>query len=56
MSEIRVLSVEDFDAFVNILVNAYPGWKIAPQDKEGKERVKQRLLKAHQEEPTITAY
>ena len=56
MSEIRVLSVEDFDAFVNILVNAYPGWKIAPRDKEAKERVKQRFLKAHQEEPMITAY
>jgi len=56
VSEIRVLSVEDFDAFVNILVNAYPGWKIAPKDKEGKERVKQRLLEAHQEEPTITGY
>jgi predicted acetyltransferase len=54
VSKVRILAAEDFDAFVNIAVNAYPGWKIASEEQ--KERVKQRLLEAHQEEPTITGY
>ena len=54
MSEIRVLSVEDFDAFADIAVNAYPGWRVSSQE-EG-ERARQRLLKTHEEEPTITAF
>jgi predicted acetyltransferase len=54
MSEIRPLSAGDFDAFARIFVDAYPGMKAT--SKEEQERVKQRLLKAHQEEPTVTGY
>ena len=54
MSKIRALSAEDFDAFVDIAVNAYPGWRVSSQEE--KERARQRLLTTHLEEPTITAY
>ncbi len=53
MSEIRILSSQDFDAFVDIAINAYPGWKVA--SPEQKERARQRLLEL-QEEPTATFY
>ncbi|MGD2205874.1 MAG: GNAT family N-acetyltransferase [Anaerolineae bacterium] len=51
MSEIRILSPEDFDALVHIFVNAYPGLKI-----EDRARFKERVLKLHQEEPTANFY
>jgi len=54
VSEIRVLSTPEFDAFVDVLINAYPGFKVA--SPEEKERLKQRLLKINQEEPTVTFY
>ncbi|MGD9099963.1 MAG: GNAT family N-acetyltransferase [Anaerolineae bacterium] len=54
MSEIRPLSPEDFDAFVRINANAYPGWYSA--SKEENERTKEQLLKMHQEEPSVTFY
>lgn len=53
MSDIRVLSLEDFDAFTDIFTNAYPGW--AGRTEEEKERTKQRLLGIDQE-PTVTFY
>ncbi len=54
MSEIRLLTVDDFDAFTDIVVNAYPGWKIS--SKEDWERVQQRLLTSHREDRTVSYY
>jgi predicted acetyltransferase len=54
VSEIRALYAEDFDAFADIAVNAYPGWRLSSQEE--RERARQRLLKTHKEEPTVTAY
>lgn len=54
MSEIRILSADDFDALADIFINAYPGWMSA--SAEEKERIKQHLIKSHQEEPTVTYY
>jgi predicted acetyltransferase len=54
MSEIRTLSAEDFNAFVEINVNAYPGIKIV--SPEAREKFKQRMLKLHNEEPTVRFY
>jgi len=51
MSEIRTLSAEDLDTFVEISVNAYPGMKIA--SPEEKERLKQRILELQEGEPTV---
>jgi predicted acetyltransferase len=54
VSEIRVLSTEDFDAFIDITVNAYPGMKVVSEEK--KEQYKQRMLKVHKEDPTVLFY
>ena len=54
MSEIRPLIPDDLDAFVDIAFNAYPGWR--DPSKEEKERTREQLLKAHEQEPTITLY
>lgn len=54
MSEIRVLSTEDFDAFIDITINAYPGMQVVSEEK--KERYKQRVLKVHEEDPTVLFY
>jgi predicted acetyltransferase len=54
VSEIRVLSAEDFDAFVHIVVNAYPGMKVVSEEE--KEQYKQKMLELHEEEPTILFY
>jgi len=54
VSEIRVLSTEDFDAFIDITVNAYPGMKVVSEEK--KEHYKQRMLKVHGEDPTVLFY
>lgn len=51
MSEIRVLSADDFDAFARITVNAYPGMVTSSEEK-----VKERMLEVHREEPTVTFY
>ncbi len=54
MSEVRIVPEEDMDAFVNIVADAYPGWGIVtPEDKE---RTKQRLLKARQDDPGAEFY
>lgn len=54
MSEIRILSPEDFDVFIDVAADAYPGWDIF--SSEEKERIKKLLLEAHQKEPTVTFY
>jgi predicted acetyltransferase len=54
VSEIRALSTEDFDAFIDVTVNAYPGMKVVSEEK--KEQYKQRMLKVHEEDPTVLFY
>lgn len=49
MSEIRILSPEDFDAVAQIFADAYPGLGIV--SSEDRERFKQRALKLHEQEP-----
>jgi predicted acetyltransferase len=49
MSEIRMLSPEDFDALALIFAEAYPGLKIV--SGEDRQRSGERLLKFHQEDP-----
>lgn len=50
MSEIRILSAQDFDALSHIATTAYPGFKIVtPEDRE---RFRDRMLQLHQEDPT----
>ncbi len=50
MSEIRILSADDFAVFANITVNAYPGMVTVPEEK-----VKERMIEIHQE-PTVNFY
>ena len=50
MTEIRILTSDDFDAAAGIFGDAYPGIKIVSE--EDRQRFKQRALKLHQEEPT----
>jgi len=47
------LSVEDIDAFVDIAVNAYPGWRVATEEE--RDRVRERLIERH-ESPATTFY
>ena len=54
MSDIRVLSPQDFDAFTDVFAHAYPG--LVSDTEEDKERAKQRMLETHREEPTVTFY
>ena len=51
MSEIRILSANDFDAFARIFADAYPGLKII--SSEERQSFKQRVLKLHEEEPAV---
>jgi predicted acetyltransferase len=51
MSEIRILSSNDFDALARIFADAYPGLKIISD--EDRQRFKQRILKLHEEEPAV---
>jgi predicted acetyltransferase len=54
VSEIRILKENEFDAFVDIVGDAYPAWEItSPEDVE---RTKKHLLQDHQEEPTVAFY
>jgi predicted acetyltransferase len=50
MSEIRILSPSDFDTLPRIFADAYPGIKVVSE--EDRQRLKQRALKLHMEEPT----
>ena len=51
MSDIRILTADDFDALVALWADAYPGAKI-----EDRARFKERLLKVQQEDPTTNFY
>lgn len=53
MSEIKLLEAGDFEVLVDIVANAYPGWKLSPDDQE---RLTQRLIKAQAEDPTVNCY
>ena len=49
MSDIRVLTIDDFDAAARIFGDAYPGIKIISEDD--RQRFKQSALKLHEEHP-----
>jgi predicted acetyltransferase len=54
MADVRPLDGEDLDDFIDILADAYPGWKLnSPEDKE---RVRQRLLDRQEGEPPVAFY
>jgi len=48
------MSTEDFDTFVQIFANAYPGIKIT--SAEEKKHLKERMLELHEKEPTAHLY
>ena len=50
MSEVRILTPEDFEPLARIFGDAYPGLKIV--NKEDRARLAGRALKLHREEPT----
>ncbi len=54
VTEIRVLEPDEMAAFVDLAVNAYPAWPVS--SVEDKERLCQRLLRMHVDEPTISFY
>lgn len=54
MSVIQRLPESDFDLFIAIVANAYPGFKIVTE--EDRQKVKQRLLKVHNQDPTTGFY
>jgi predicted acetyltransferase len=54
MSEIRMLSSDDFEAVALVFAEAYPGLKIV--SSEDRQRSRERLLKFHQEDPTASFY
>lgn len=54
MREIRLLTDQDLDVFVNLVANAYPGMKIV--SAEDRERTKQRLLEVGAEDDTVSLY
>ncbi len=54
MSVIQRLPEQDFDRFVAIVANAYPGFKIVTE--EDRQRVKQRLLRTQAQDSTTGYY
>jgi predicted acetyltransferase len=54
VSDIRLLSVQDFDALVHIWSRAYPGAKVLT--KEERARFRERALQLHEEDPTSNFY
>lgn len=54
MSVIQRLPERDFDPFVAIVANAYPGFKIVTEEE--RQKVKQRLLKVHDQDPATNFY
>jgi predicted acetyltransferase len=54
VSEIRLLSAQDFDALAHIWTRAYPGAKVVSD--EDRERFRDRALKLHEEDPTSNFY
>ncbi|MDO9390535.1 MAG: GNAT family N-acetyltransferase [bacterium] len=52
MSQIRRLFEEDLDRYVNIVAEAYPGFKIVtPEDKQ---KLKERLVKHQEDDPGVS--
>ncbi|MBN1955536.1 MAG: GNAT family N-acetyltransferase [Anaerolineae bacterium] len=51
MSEIRPLAPDEFTLFVDIVTNAYPGWKI-----EDKEKITKRLIEINEQDSTVAFY
>jgi len=54
VSEIGILTSGDFDAFVDIFCEAYPG--LEPASAADRVRLKERMLSLCDEEPTVTYY
>jgi predicted acetyltransferase len=54
VSEIRILTADDLDVFVDIFCEAYPG--IEPASEEERVRLKERLRGLGEKEPTATYY
>jgi predicted acetyltransferase len=54
MSEIRILTIDDFDAAARIFGDAYPGIKIVSD--EDRQRFKQRALKLHEDQQEARFY
>jgi len=52
MSEVKILTPEDFYALARVFADAYPGLQIVSQ--EDRERFRERALKLHLEEPTAS--
>ena len=55
MSEIRKLEPQEFGDFLDIGINAYPGWDIGGS-KEERERAIQGMVKNQQQDPTVDYY
>ncbi len=54
MTEIRRLTETDFDDYIAIVAGAYPAWGLTTE--EARQRVKERLLRSHNEDPTSNYY
>lgn len=54
MDQMKKIPRKNFDDFIAIVINAYPGFKITSEEERRKFR--QRLLKLEKEEPTISTY
>ena len=54
MREIKQLAEADFENFVTIVANAYPGMSVV--SAEDKERARQRFLQSHQQDPSVDFY
>ncbi len=51
MSDIRILTADDFDQLVPIFVDAYPSFEI-----KDREQFKERLRTVHEQDPTAHFY
>jgi predicted acetyltransferase len=54
VSEIRLLSAQDFEALTHIWSTAYPGAKVLTEEE--RERFRERALRLHKEDPTSDFY
>ena len=55
MSRIKRIGVGDYDRFIDIVVNAYPGMGVQDTEEE-KKRVRERLLQLEKSDPKIRTY
>lgn len=53
-SHIRALEEKDFKEYVELVGNAYPGWRIITA--EDKQKLEERLLKTHREDPAVAFF